>query len=74
MASVSYSIDGGDSWVTPGGDSWPSTTGLHLVRFDIDAAFSRRIMVKVTSTDALSWGVRSIIVKGQKEPQEASLT
>ncbi len=73
-AVVEYSIDNGDSWVEPGGDTWPSTTGLHLVRFDIGAAFSRRIMVRVTSTDALVWGIREILIKGTKEPQESSLT
>ena len=74
-AVVTYSLDGGATFKTPKGDTWPSTTGLHLVRLEtLDAAYSRRIIVRITSTDADVWGVRQIILKGQREPQEASLT
>jgi len=75
MAEIAYSIDGGTTWVTPVGDPWPSTSGLALVRHELkNAPLARRIMVRVTGTDADTYGVRQIIIKGEREPQEASLT
>lgn len=74
MATVKYSIDSATQ-VTAGGDAWPTTAGIHIVRLHFkDAPYGRRCEIEITSTDDDAWGVRSITLKGQKEPQEASLT
>lgn len=73
MADVAYSIDGGSTFVTPIGDAWPTTTGLHLVRLEFkNAAYARRVIIRITSTDGDTWSVRFIVVKGEREPQEMS--
>ena len=73
-ATVYYSIDGGTSWTLAAGDAWPVTAGEHIVRLHVrDAELSRRIMVKIESTDNDVWGVRKIVVKGNRKPQEISL-
>ncbi len=74
MANVYFSTDAGATWQSATGDPWPSTAGKHIVRLHLkDAPYSRRIMVMIQSTDADSWSVRAIIIKGQKAPQEAAL-
>ncbi len=74
MATVYYSTDAGATWDSATGDPWPVTAGKHIVRLHLrDAPYSRRIMVMIQSTDALSWSVRHIIIKGRKAPQEAAL-
>lgn len=74
MAEVEYSVDGGSTWETPVGDAWPSETGRYILRLEFrDAPFSRRVMVRVTGTDADTYQVRSITIKGKKRYQEASL-
>ena len=73
MATIYYSVDGGETWTQPKGDAWPSTAGRHIIRREFrDAPYSRRVMVRITSTDADVWQVRKIAIKGQIEPQEAS--
>jgi hypothetical protein len=75
MAAVAYSVDGGTTWVTPVGDAWPTTSGVHLIRHELkNAPLTRRIMVRVTGTDDDTYGVRQIVIKGEREPQEKSLT
>lgn len=74
MATIYVSFDAGATWEQTIGDSWPSTAGRHIVRREFrDAPYSRRVMVRVTSTDDDTWELRHIIVKGQIEPQEASM-
>lgn len=74
MANVYYSTDSGETWQTATGDAWPTTSGKHIVRLHLrDAPYSRRIMVMIQSTDADSWSVRHIIIKGKIAPQEAAL-
>ncbi len=75
MADVYYSLDGGDTWrKATDGDPWPQKSGEHIVRRRVrENPLKPRIMVKVESTDDDNWGVRSVTVKGQAEPQEESL-
>jgi hypothetical protein len=75
MADVEYSLDGGSTWETPVGDAWPTESGRHIVRLEFrEAPYSRRVMVRVSGTDADTYQVRSITVKGKRLPQEMSLS
>lgn len=77
MADVYYSMDGGSTWrLTTHGDRWPasSDSGEHIVRRRTrEAPYGTRMIVKVESTDADNWGIRSITVKGEPRAQEESL-
>jgi hypothetical protein len=75
VADIFWSIDGGVTWhKTEGGDPWPQKTGEYQVRRRVRRnPLKPRIRVRITSTDNDDYGIRSITVKGNAEPQEESL-
>jgi hypothetical protein len=80
--TISYSIDtlkfsdGGKTWETTvyPANAWPLTAGEHTVRLRLEVGeYSEDLMLKFTSTDAETWGIKWIEVRGDEKDQHHPL-
>lgn len=74
MATAAISTDGGTTWTTITGDAWPTTTGKPItVRLACAAGtIGDHLLLRLTSSDADTWWIRAVRVRGRMIEQEAA--